>query len=303
MYKFDPITSYNTKRLIEIDILKCSILLILLCHLPFFVNFSFDNYPSLKAGFWAPTFAYIGLTMFIFASGYTLASRYKSLETKEDITRYFKRRITRIYPIWWIGLLLEFVIFGIFHINPNPYTENFSSFMGLMYQLIGAHGFFKADVEVGGGHIDWFIGTILVYYIVYAIIAKYARDDIDIFIISLGIYIVCDMYHILDFRFYLYYPVFLLGIFAGKYNLLNITHSYFIRIPHRVQGVIYYIAQSSYAVYVIHQPLLSVVKYLNNKFGITRPMEVFIVFIASLIVIMIGYHIQKWVSGFNYVPS
>lgn len=300
MSKFDPVTSYNTKKLIEIDILKCAILLIILSHLGFFLNFSMDVYPSLHYAYFGPTFAYTGLSMFIFASGYTLSIRYKSLETKEDITRYFKKRIIRIYPIWWIGLLFEFIIFGIFHINPAPYTENFSNLMGLLYQLTGVHGFFKADMEIGGGHIDWFVGTILVYYVVYAIIAKYARDEIEIFIISLGIYIVCYLYHVLDPRFYLYYPVFLIGIFAGRYSLLNVAHSYFSQIPLSVQGIIYYIAQSSYATYVIHQPLLSFVKYLNNKLGITGPMEVCVIFSASLIVIIIGYQIQKWVSGLNY---
>jgi peptidoglycan/LPS O-acetylase OafA/YrhL len=300
MSRFDSVISHNTEKLIEIDILKCAILLIILCHLGFFLNFSIDAYPSLHYAYLGPTFAYMGLSMFIFASGYTLASRYKSLKNKEDITQYFKKRIIRIYPIWWIGLLFEFIIFGIFHINPNPYSENFFSFMGLLYQFIGVHGFFKADMDIGGGHIDWFIGTIIVYYVIYAIIAKYARDDIEILIISLCTYIICYLYHILDSRFYLYYPVFLIGIFAGRYNLLNITHPYFSQISQSVQGIISYIAQASYATYVIHQPLLSVVKYFNNKLGVAGPMEICVVLITSLIVIIIGYHIQKWVSGFNY---
>jgi len=277
MSKFNPITPHNTEKLLIIDILKCSILLIILCHMSFFLNFSIvDSYPSLRAEFWAPTFAYAGLSMFIFSSGYTIASRYKSLGNREDITRYFKKRIIRIYPIWWIGLLFEFIIFGIYKINPDPYTENFGV-MGLLYLLTGVHGFFKADVEIGGGHIDWFVGTILVYYVIYAIIAKYARDDIEILLISLGIYIVCYLYHILDPRFYLYYPIFLIGIFAGRYNLLNITQPYLSQIPHRVQGII-----------------------RDKMAGITGFTEIYVILIASPIVIIIGYYIQKWVSGFNY---
>lgn len=299
MSKLTTITPYNTEKLITIDILKCGILLIILCHMSFFLNFSIvETYPSLKADFWAPTLAYVGLSMFIFASGYTLASRYKSLESREAINQYFKKRIVRIYPIWWIGLLFEFIIFEVFNLNPNPYTENFSV-MGLLYLLTGVHGFFKADVEIGGGHIDWFIGAILVYYVVYAIIAKYARDDIEILIISLIIYITCYMYHALDPRFYLYYPIFLLGIFAGRYDILKMTNLYFSQIPQRVQGIIRFIAQSSYATYVIHQPLLSAVKYCDKISGITGLWEIIVILIASPVVIIIGYYIQKWTSGLN----
>lgn len=300
MSKFATVTPYNTEKLIAIDIFKCGILLIILCHMSFFLNFSIvESYPSLKADFWAPTLANIGLSMFIFASGYTLASRYKSLENREAINQYFKKRVIRIYPIWWIGLLLEFIIFEIFNLNPDPYTENFSV-MGLLYLLTGVHGFFKADVEIGGGHIDWFVGAILIYYIIYAIIAKYARDDIEILIISLIIYIVCYMYHVLDPRFYLYYPVFLIGIFAGRYDILKITQSYFLQIPQSIQGIIRFIAQSSYATYVIHQPLLSVVKYYDKTSGITGLREVLVILIASPVVIIIAYCIQKWISGLNY---
>lgn len=238
--------------------------------------------------------------MFIFVSGYTLASRYKRLETEKDIAQYFKKRIIRIYPIWWIGLLLEFIVFGIFNINPNPYSENFFSVTGLLYQFIGAHGFFKADMDIGGGHIEWFIGVILVYYIIYAIIAKYAKDDIEILIISFAIYIIFNLYHILNTGFYLYYPIFLTGIFAGRYSLLNLTKSYFSKIPLSVQRIIRFISQASFATYVIHQPLLSIVKFYDDKLNITGFTEVCVILIAYPIVIIVGYYIQKWVSGFNY---
>jgi peptidoglycan/LPS O-acetylase OafA/YrhL len=272
--------------------------------LVFFLNFSLvDAYPSLHWAYFGPTCAYTGLSMFIFASGYTLANSYKRLETEKDIAQYFKKRIIRIYPIWWIGLLLDFIVFGIFNINPNPYSENFFSPLGLLYQFIGAYGFFKADMDIGGSHIEWFIGTILLYYVIYAIIARYAKDDIEVFCISLGIYVFCYMYHILHPNFYLYYPIFLIGIFAGRYSLLNITNPYFSKIPSSVQEIIQFIAQASFATYVIHQPLLSVIKFYDKKLNITGFTEVSVILIAYLIVLIVGYYIQKWISGFNYSTS
>jgi len=230
--------------------------------------------------------------MFIFASGYTIASRYTSLVTKEEISQYFKKRIIRIYPIWWIGIFLWYICFWIFNINPHPYTEHFDG-MGSFYLFSGFHGFFKAD---GGDHRDWFVGAILIYYVIYAIIAKYAKDDVDVFIISLSIYIVCYFYGILDNRFYTYYPVFIIGIFLGRYNILNKTHEHFSKIPIGIQGIIDFISTSSYATYLFHPALLSVVKYFNMKFGVTGMQELVNVFIAIPIVLLISYSVQKWVT-------
>lgn len=278
----------NKEKLIEIDILKCGILLIILCHLRFFLSFQISHYP-------VEALASTGLSMFVFASGYTIASRYINLKTQEDIYQYFKKRVIRIYPIWWIGLFFWIIVFGILKINSDTYTENFSV-IGLIYLFTGVHGFFKGD----GGHLEWFVGTILIYYVIYAIIAKYAHDDTDVFIIALGIYFICSAYRILDPRFYIYYPVFLFGILAGKHHFFSLTNPYFLRIPMKFQGIIHYIAESSFPTYMIHAPILSLVEVFNIKLKVPGFIEICVVLVVIPLIIIIGHNIQNWVSEFNY---
>jgi peptidoglycan/LPS O-acetylase OafA/YrhL len=51
------------------------------------------------------SWGFIGIGIFLIMSGYLLASGEKSLSINSMLP-YFRRRFIRIYPLYWIGLIL-----------------------------------------------------------------------------------------------------------------------------------------------------------------------------------------------------
>ncbi|NHJ26297.1 MAG: hypothetical protein EAX89_17090, partial [Candidatus Lokiarchaeota archaeon] len=102
-------------RLPEIDILRIvSILIVvLLIHVP--QNYAYNFYMDLDlygAFFVNNIGIYVAMGSFVFVSGFGLFlnTNYRKINSREKLLSFLKRRFLRIYPLYWIALIL-FVIF------------------------------------------------------------------------------------------------------------------------------------------------------------------------------------------------
>ena len=59
----------------------------------------------------AETFiATIGLTLFFFLSGYSLMLKEPRFSTLGDLWAYLRKRLLRIYPLYWLALVFTMVL-------------------------------------------------------------------------------------------------------------------------------------------------------------------------------------------------
>jgi peptidoglycan/LPS O-acetylase OafA/YrhL len=199
-------------RLFEFDALRAlAIVLIVLSHLnayvtdPAFVQmFRVINY-----GF--PLFLF-GLSLFFFVSGFTLYYNSAVVSNRKDAMGFLKKRVVRIYPLYW-GAIATFFVLGI---------GDWPNRSSVIIQICGAQGLlaprFMESVTL------WFIGVILLYYLLYIVFAGLSYNSKYMFSAILGFLfffaILRAAFNIVDFRFFLYYGIFIAGIIACKYNLL-----------------------------------------------------------------------------------
>lgn len=200
-------------RLPELDALRAfAIVLILLVHLityvkdPTFVRIiSAINY-----GF--PLW-FFGLSLFFFVSGYALYYSNPVASNRKDVISFFKKRVVRIYPLYW-GAIAVFLGLGI------SYWPNRSS---IIIQICGAQGFL-APRFVEPVVTLWFIVVILLYYLLYIVLAWLSYNSKYMFSAILAFFFFFTMlraaFNIIDFRFFVYYAIFIAGIIACKYNIL-----------------------------------------------------------------------------------
>lgn len=199
-------------RFIELDILRVfAIILILLFHSTDYI----DNISFLEP------FAFlerdIGLGLFVFLSGYGL--QYSILGKKFKIISFLKKRIIKIYPLYLFSLILYITLFHYYQIYHNWRFSpiNKAIFAQLLSLQVILRPIFPQVYTL------WFIGLIIPLYIIFALTARkssfmFIQYNIAIFAFLLGIRI---FFHIGDSRFFLYYPIFIIGALYARKKLIS----------------------------------------------------------------------------------
>jgi peptidoglycan/LPS O-acetylase OafA/YrhL len=204
----------SNKRLIELDALRAVAILMIL--------FDFGHLDIYVAN---PTFTYIittityhfplslfGLSLFIFISGFVLCHNNTAISNRKDAISFLKKRVIRIYPLYWVAIA-AFIGLGI------SYWDKYTTII----QICGAQGLLSPRF---GGPVDtlWFIGVILLYYLLYLVFAALSYNTKYMFSAMLGFFfffaILRLAFSIVEFRFFVYYAIFIAGIIARRYNLL-----------------------------------------------------------------------------------
>lgn len=152
-----------------------------------------------------------GVDIFLFMSGFGL---YFSFSKDENVKSFYFRRLFRIIPTVVILVLLFAIIDGCLDIN-NGFREIISP----------SYWFFSFYSK------NWFIGAILLFYVVYPLIYKFINKD---YILTIGCsYLLAVLgiavVHMLDIKvvnqlalYFARIPIFILGsVFAMKQNLFD----------------------------------------------------------------------------------
>lgn len=205
-------------RFYEIDVIKIiAIILVIICH---FYNFtqSGDYFETFN-----PYIGVLGLALFFFASGYTLYYNNNNIMNIKGVVTFYKKRLLRIYPLYIVLIIFTIIINYIFNIK-NPYLCDFN-LTNLLINILGLQVFFTDRMLVA---YWWFVGVILLYYILYPLIIyvtnKYhASNKYNIVYYSIAIILLLVplnvIFHNMDNRFFLYYLVFISGIVLNKINM------------------------------------------------------------------------------------
>ncbi|MBP2133733.1 peptidoglycan/LPS O-acetylase OafA/YrhL [Methanomicrobium sp. W14] len=280
----------NTERLLFLDIIKAfAILLVIFVHMQNFLSaIIIPNYYLIEG------LKFLGLACFTFASGYAIHENNMILKDRYDILHFYKKRITRVYPLYLAALFLFFICFqvlGLFHaINYSlaGWAANI-----LCIQVLLATPSFEPVFTL------WFIGFIMVMYAIYPLFSggkgvtgKKVLAAIAVFIFLLVIH---ESFDIIDYRLFFYYFFFIFGMLASKAKY----RFGFIEKPfknHRkivVPGITA-LAYASYCIYLFHMPVFAVTNVFIKGAGISGALQnaVLLMLIIPALFVMCCY-IQK----------
>jgi len=195
----------------EVDILKATaIVLIVFCHLDNYVS----CYDLIRL---VDTYAaIIGLSIFFFISGFLLSQTDSVINSMKDIKKFYMKKFIRIFPLYWVALASLIIIFGLLQINPGHVSPYNFSLDNLLLYFFGLQGIFPYnDIQS-----MWFVGVIVLFYLLYPIIVYLSKNLFEIFVVSSVILILLLILH-----FFLgliatgalqYYPLFISGIFVNQ---------------------------------------------------------------------------------------
>lgn len=201
------------ERLVDLDLLRLlAIVLVVASHLdPLSSPFS-------KA---FQLIGILGVGVFFFISGYLLQRGYPSIETTSDAYLFFNRRAWRIFPLYWVALLV-FLLLG------HMVTE---SGMGISAGDFLAH-LLGLQMVLYPSYIDvltlWFIGMIVVFYLWYPVLVYRRPSFGGLLLRAFAIFVLMGAARAATGLFgggiFEYFPVFVLGIAAGTTNFLRGDH-------------------------------------------------------------------------------
>ena len=174
----------------------------------------------------------IGLGTFFFVSGYLLLINQKS-SGPHGAGTFFKKRFIRIYPLYWLALILTIAVGWLLDSNLFDWRTIAVYFLGLQSVFVPRY-----MVEISS---YWFIGTILIYYLLYPLLTHGNKISSIIFI-GVPIFICLIMIRIfsglLDGRVFEYFFVFVLGLMAARSRFFDSDYFRKWRIPSAVVAVI-----------------------------------------------------------------
>jgi peptidoglycan/LPS O-acetylase OafA/YrhL len=105
-----------------------------------------------------------GLAVFgmIFISGAVLEYNYKKIERFSDYKKFLFKRFIRLYPAYWMSLLLAIMIPP--WVFPNGFFGIFMEFTGFFFLLGKGAGYLNI--------MGWFIGTIFCLYLLFPFLSR-----------------------------------------------------------------------------------------------------------------------------------
>lgn len=200
------------RKLPEIDILRIiSILIVvLLIHLPLSYAYNFyldlDQYGVFLVN---NVGIYSAMGSFVFVSGFGLYlnPENRNLNSSKKVITFLKKRFIRIFPLYWIAIILFLFFVGYLTFNPIYLMYHF---FGL--QIIVAPYFGDPMLTL------WFIGIIVIYYLIYIVlnllgsIKWIVPVSIAIFFFFIGLN---GIFGLVEIRFFVYYFMFIGGIITA----------------------------------------------------------------------------------------
>ena len=204
---FAPLKTVSRKRILEIDILRtAAILLLVLYHIP---GTTADvpvtvvsNYPLELVGF-------TGVCIFFFVSGLSLELSNKIIRNRSDVLYFFKKRILRIYPLYWVFVAGILIFYRLSLVDSAIYIVGWQA---LFYPI-----FIATDVY-------HFVSVLLIFYLLFPLLA-FSNDLKKLLIVALIPFFffaaIQLRWGLSDDMFLRYYGLFVAGIVAGKADLYN----------------------------------------------------------------------------------
>ena len=224
-------------KIIAFDFLRAlAIAMIIPAHLS---NFLSSTYSKLALYAVDPYFANMGLGLFIFMSGYLLYYNNHSINSFQSVLSFYKKRLLRIFPLYWAAIAAFTLVFFIFAPKLNsgfvfPNAEHVFSFHNIIMHILGLQ-ILLAPAYASPLLTLYFIGLIIIFYAVYPFIIMVSKNSKQLIFYSslvfLGFLLISRTFSIIDPRFFMFFPTFVFGILTCKESLFDKSMTNILKIP------------------------------------------------------------------------
>jgi peptidoglycan/LPS O-acetylase OafA/YrhL len=135
----------------------------------------------------------------------------------KDIKNFYIKKFIRIYPLYWVALISLIIIFGVFQLNPGHVDPYNFSLDNVLLHFSGLQGIFPYTSIQS----MWFVGVIVLFYLLYPVIIFLSKNLLETVIISLSVFVVLGILHfflgLIAIEALVYFPVFITGIFIRQF--------------------------------------------------------------------------------------
>jgi peptidoglycan/LPS O-acetylase OafA/YrhL len=204
-----PLYSISKKRIIEIDILRATaILLIVLVLAPQRVVFNASAPISNTVLFLIPLTKIVGLSIFFFVSGFSLYLNNKTIRNSKDVLSFYKKRVLRIYPLYWV------FVAGLWIVEKPSFTQMLIYITGLealFYPILISSAIFH------------FLSALIIFYLLFPFIVRFDNYT-KMLVVSVApslFFAFLLQLNVSDVMFLSFFSVFVGGIIAAKADLHN----------------------------------------------------------------------------------
>ncbi len=202
----------TNQKLPEIDMLRIiSILIVVfLIHIPlsyaYYFYLDLDQFSVFLVN---NVGIYVSMGSFAFVSGFGLylSPNNRRINSVKKLTTFLKKRFIRVFPLYWIAIILFLFFVGYSTINPLYLLFHF-----LGMQIIVAPNFGPPMLTI------WFIGIIVIYYLIYVVLNSLGsiKRIIPASVAILFLFVFLKgFFGLVEYRFFLYYFIFIAGIVAA----------------------------------------------------------------------------------------
>ena len=202
-------------RLFELDALRgIAIIMVVFSHI---WGYLYNPGPS---EVFNPYMGTIGLAIFFFISGYSLYLNNSLIKSRGDIVKFYKKRVGKIFPLYWIAVLASVLAFGILGLRTDGAMAYNFGWVSAIIHAVGLQGFLGYNMPS-----LWFISAILLYYALYPFLVYLSgnlRRTATFWFITLLLIGAADIpLRSMNFGLFLYYSVFVGGVMAGMIGLFD----------------------------------------------------------------------------------
>ncbi len=174
----------DTDRILILDFLRvAATFMVIFSHILFTLGrpwlqkyqVSFGMYPFV----WS-TWGEIGVSIFLILSGFSLEYTYGGKQTR--FWHFYRKRIVRIYPVYYMSLMIGVAVFVAFAYAGNLRRGAVGSLLpdlGSLDYFLALTGFNAFFGRWGGPFVwsSWFIGVIMVLYLCYPALSWVSRKS------------------------------------------------------------------------------------------------------------------------------
>jgi len=135
----------------------------------------------------------------------------------------------RIFPLYWAALAAYILIFSVFASKINsgfvfPNAQNVFGSFNILVHILGLQ-IILAPAYASPILTLYFIGLIIAFYTVYPFIIMFSNSAKRLLLISsllfLGFLLISRIFNIIDIRFFMFFSIFVFGIFTCKESLFE----------------------------------------------------------------------------------
>ncbi|MGB9939386.1 acyltransferase family protein [Methanosarcina sp.] len=172
-------------------------------------------------------------------SGYLLYYNNHSIPSFHDVLYFYRKRLLRIFPLYWDAIGTFMLVFFIFAPGLNsgfvfPNAEQAFSFQNIIMHMLGLQ-IFLAPAYASPMLTLYFIGLIIVFYTIYPFIIMFSKNSKQLLfhssLVFLGFILISRTFNVIDHRFFMFFPIFVFGILTCKERLFEKPVTVIMKIP------------------------------------------------------------------------